>query len=174
GTPGFTVPAAVGGSTPFGITNTDFASDTTTQTTYNFSSRNFAIGSADPSRLVVVVVAARQAGTVGAASGVLINGSAASLVVSGANSANPAGATSTLDIYQLAVPTGTTATVSVTYPSAMLRAGCAVYSVLGSNGIVPSGGAIATSITVNPVIGTITVPVGGGTILGAGLSSAVG
>ncbi len=123
-----------GGGTPFGITNTDFASDTTTQTTYNFSARNFAIGSADPSRLVVVVVGARQAGTVGAASGVLINGSAASLVVSGADSTAPSGATTTLDIYQLAVSTGTTATVAVTYPSAMLRAGSAVYSILGSNG----------------------------------------
>src|SRR6185312_935711 len=166
GTPGFTVPAAVGGSTPFGITNTDFASDTTTQTTYNFSSRNFAIGSADPSRLVVVAVAARQSGIVGAASGVLINGSAASLVVSGINAVTN---TSTLDIYQLAVPTGTTATVSVTYPSAMLRAGCAVYSVLGSNRIVPSGAAIGTSTAANPSA-AITVPSGGGTVLGAGLS----
>ena len=161
-----------GGGTPFGITNTDFASDTTTQTTYNFSARNFAIGSADPSRLVVVVVGARQAGTVGAASGVLINGSTASLVVSGADSTAPSGATSTLDIYQLAVPTGTTATVAVTYPSAMLRAGCAVYSILGSNGVVPSGAAIATSLTtVNPSA-SITVPTGGGTILGAAISAA--
>jgi hypothetical protein len=154
----------VAGGTPFSIANTAFVSDTSSQTSYTFNTT--AIGSADASRLVVIAAASRQAGSVGAASGVTVNGNAATLVVSGAST----GTTNTVDIYQYALATGTTANIVITYPSAMARCGAGIYSVLGSNGVAPSGGAVATSLNNSgsssvPISGSVTVPSGGGSII---------
>jgi len=154
--------AKSGGAVSFSIANTDYVEDATSQTTYTFTGR--AIGSAAASRVVVVVVASRVSGAASAASGVTIGGSSASLVKSLATTVTN---TDTIDVYQLAIAAGTTATVVVTYPAAMARCGVAVYSVIGSNGVVPSGAAAATSASLTAPSASITVPVGGGSIVGA-------
>ena len=151
------------GVTPFGITNTASPVDATSQTAYTFTAA--AVGLADPSRIIAVIEASRNAGTVSNSTGVTINGNAATLVKAGISTAN---GTVTCNIWQLAVPSGTTADFVITYPSTMLRCGLSVYSILGSDGVAPSGSATATNSTStgSSVAGTITVPSGGGSIIG--------
>lgn len=167
------VSPAVVVTTPFGITFTDNAQDNTGQTTYTWSSRNFAVGSADSTRLVVAVVASRGGAATPTLNSVTIGGVSATSVVEGRNVV----ASTSVDltsIWQAAVPSGTTATVSAVFSGAMVRAGCAVFSVLGSNGTAPSGGAIASDSTNNASTGTITVPSGGGAIIAGCANTNVG
>jgi len=152
-------------STPFSITKTDNAEDNTGQTTYTWSSRNFAIGSADSTRLVVAAIGSRGGAATPTVSSVTIGGVAATAVVEGRN-VIASTSVDLISLWQAAVPSGTTATVSATFSGAMVRAGCVVFSVLGSNGAAPSGGAIAHDDTNNDSTGTITVPSGGGSIIG--------
>lgn len=161
--------------TPFSITKTDNAEDATSQTTYTWAGRNFAIGPADSTRLICADITARQAGTAGALTGVTIGG-----VVAAKIDESPNTNTSNLTItsrWQAAVPFGTTATVSATFNSAMLRAACVVHSILGSNGVAPSGSATAnfsgTSAS-NIATGTITVPSGGGSIIAGAVTTVTG
>lgn len=152
--------------TPFAIsqTNGTSAQDTTSQTTYTFTSQS--IGAADASRVVAAVVVSRQAGTVGDISSVTIGGVSATQVKT---CYNTAANTSVLAIWVAAVPTGTTATVSVVFPSAMLRAMVSLYRIVGSNGSVPSGAAIDClyNTSVGSVAATVTVPSGGGSVIGS-------
>jgi len=152
-------------STPFGITKTDNAEDNTGQTTYTWSSRNFAIGTADSTRLVVVAIGSRGGAATPTVSSVTIGGVSATAVVEGRN-VIASTSVDLISLWQAAVPSGTTATVSATFSGAMVRAGCIVFSVLGSNGVAPSGGAVAHDDTNNDSTGTITVPSGGGSIIG--------
>lgn len=155
--------ASVG--TPFSITFGDHAEDTTALTTYTWSSRNFAVGAADATRIVVAHIVSRQSTAI-TLNSVTIGGIAATKVV-GFNDTGSNGAIS--ELWQAAVPTGTTATVSAVMSAGALRAACAVWSVIGSNGSVPAGGAV-TSNSTNGIsqAGTITVPSGGGSIIAAG------
>ena len=153
-------------STPFGITKTDNAEDNTGQTTYTWSSRNFAIGPADSTRKIGIVIGSRGGAATPTVSSVTVNGSiSAAPVVEGRN-VIASTSVDLVSIWDAPVPTGTTATISVTFTGAMVRAGCAVFSILGSNGVTPSGGAVAHDDTNNDSTGTITVPVGGGSIIG--------
>lgn len=139
---------------------TDNAQDNTAQTTYTWSAKNFAVGTADATRLVVVDVNARFGGTIITANSCTIGGVSATKVD---ESRNTNGGASTMTTrWQAAVPTGTTATVSTTYSGLVSRAGAIVYTVLNSNGSAPTGGATANSAsTTAAVSASITVPANG-------------
>lgn len=145
-------------SVTFALAWTDGASDTSNTTTVNYGS--LAIGAADTNRIVVVAIASRMA-TVNTISSVTIGGVAATLVsgtvaqIGGTNGANSA-------IYQAAVPTGTTATVSVTYGAAAVRSAVSVYRLItGTPAATSSNNANNTSASIG---GAVTVPASGGGI----------
>lgn len=121
-----------GSSSAFSITNTDNKTDAvggvTIAYTVGGASSGAApnIGTPNPKRIVVVGIAARVGATPGV-TGVSINGSAATQVPGAA--INNAGGSS-VDFWYLAVPTGTTATVSVTFASASAVSGISVYRVI--------------------------------------------
>jgi lysophospholipase L1-like esterase len=143
------------------VAYTDTASDNTAQTTYTWTSKAFAVGTADATRLVVVDVNARFGGTVITANSCTIGGVAATKVDEARNTTG--GASTMTTRWQAAVPTGTTATVSTTYSGLVSRAGCViVYTVVGSNGAAPTGTATANNVgTTTAVSASITVPANG-------------
>lgn len=151
------------------VAYTDTASDNTAQTTYTWAAKNFAIGTADATRLVVVDVNARFGGTVITANSCTIGGVAATKVD---EARNVTGGNSTMTTrWQAAVPTGTTATVSTTYSGLVSRAGAVVYTVIGSNGSAPSGAATANNTgTTTAVSASITVPANGNALIGGGIN----
>lgn len=144
---------------------TDNAQDNTAQTTYTWSSRNFAIGAADSTRLVVVDVDVRIGGTTATANSCTIGGVSATKVDE-ARSTNGSNITMTTR-WQAAVPTGTTATISAVFSTTASRAGVTVYKVLNSNGSAPTGSATAHAVaTTAAVSATITVPTNGFALVG--------
>lgn len=153
---------------------TDSAVDNTAQTTYTWSSKAFAIGPADATRLVAADIDYRIGGTAITLNSVTIGGVAATKVDEAKNTAG--GNTSAVSRWQAAVPTGTTATVSATFSGLTSRAGILVYSVLNSNGSAPTGTATANATTATAgVSASITVPANGkalisGVMLTAGSS----
>lgn len=156
-----------GGSAPPMLTAalTDHAEDNTAQTTYTWSARAFAIGAPAPSRVIVAAITFRNTNAAQAITSVTIGGVLATAVVS-SNSGTAGGFTV---FYQAAVPTGTTATVSmVLSTTGAARAGCALYAITGSNGVAPTGGAIASDPTNSIQSGTITVPANGLALVAAG------
>lgn len=161
------VASGVGASTPFSVAYTDHAEDNTAQTTETFAGRAFNIGLAESSRVAVATITGRfvSAATI---TSVTIGGVAATKVVE-ANQ-TPGIITS---MWQAAVPTGQTATISAVFSIASVRAGVVVHRVNASNGVVPSGAAISFEVdTVTPLTGNaaITVPANGGTVFAAGYS----
>lgn len=158
---------------PITIAQTDHAEDNTAQTTYTYSAKAFAIGTADATRLVVADITWRVAGTTTTASSVTIGGIAATNI---GEARNTGGSNLTVTTrWQAAVPTGTTATVSAVFSGALSRSGIVVYTVIGSNGTVPTSGAstlaTATASTGAPSTSAITVPANGGAIVGGGVNS---
>jgi hypothetical protein len=154
--------------TPFSIAFGDHAEDNTTQTTYTWTGKAFAIGAADATRLVVAHIVARQTTAI-TLNSVTIGGVAATKIIGFNNTASD-GAIS--ELWQAAVPTGTTATVSAVFSAASLRAGCQVYSVLGSNKTLPTTGASTAAIDSTSGTatqsGTLAVPTKGGSIIVSG------
>jgi hypothetical protein len=169
--------AVLGGTVT--VTFTDHAEDATGLTTYTWAGKAFAIGTADPTRLVTAYVTGRASATTTATcTGVTIGGVAATLVTDGRNTA--AGNLLTQSAWQALVPTGTTATISATFSTAFLRAGVAVFSVTGSSGDVPLGmnvNAIASTdnSTVDPSLTTtVVVPAQGAIAVGGALGAVTG
>ena len=127
----------VGYSRTFGpaatITNTAFASDDTTQTTYTFASQ--AIGTAASTRVVIVCGGTRNSAQM--ISSMTIGGISATKAISaaGASSFNSA------EIWYAVVPTGTTATISLTLGSSAPRYAISVYA---ANGLLNAGAPTAT------------------------------
>lgn len=165
---------APGGATPFSITGTDHAEDSTGATTYTWSSKNFAIGAANATRYVGMTLVGRGIGLLGSASSVTVNGATSATFV-GKRNTQVDGNSLVTEIWVVPVPTGTTMTISVVYPSSMLRAGIAVFSILGSNGSTPAGAAVSSAEggSVASVNTAVTVPSGGGSlVVSANLNSA--
>jgi hypothetical protein len=142
----------------FDLAWTAGASDASSSTTVNYGS--LAIGAADTNRIVVVAIASRMT-TVNTISSVTIGGVPATLVsgtlaqIGGTNGSSSA-------IYQAAVPTGTTATVSVTYGAAAVRSAVSVYRLItGTPTATSSNNANNVSTSIG---GAVTVPSGGGGI----------
>lgn len=140
-------------STPFSITHIGDNSNTGGASTYTYTAQS--IGTADPTRIVVVDVV----GIAGAISTVTIGGATASHSAT-CSAINSSGTTS--DIWYLAVPTGTTATIVVTYTASALRNAIGVYSVIGTSAAFSTCGAATANGTT--VAATATIPSGGGAV----------
>lgn len=128
----------------------------TNQTTYTFT--NEPIGTASSTRVIALLIGGVGAPTV---TGVTIGGNAATHAT-GTNQ-SVAGGNSFTDIYYLAVPTGTTATIAVTMSgSGLLRIYFGVYSVVGSatTAFSAGGGATLASGTTFASPITLTMPAG--------------
>lgn len=149
--------------TPFSITYVSNNNSVTGQPSYTFTAQN--IGTADPTRIVVVGITA-AAGPTGVVSSVTMDnggGPVPAAQVSGA--AGFATTNSTLsDIWLLAVPTGTTATIVVNFAASASRTGIAVFSVIGTGASVSTGANNSTNSSVNTLSQAATIPAGGGAI----------
>lgn len=143
---------------------TDHAEDATSQVTYNFSSRNFLIGPANLNRWAIIGCTARLGTTSAASTGLTIGGVSATLVTEVPNVTG--GALTLASLYRAALPAGNTATISITYNTTMLRAGCDVYTAVGLTG-PPSAVTAVTNAAAGVVTTTsaITIPIGGAGIV---------
>ena len=138
------------GAAPFGVSlaSTDF-NTAGASTTYTFNTE--AAGAADPNRIVMVGISGGIANTT--PSGVTINGSAATHVTS----AYVNDGVDIADWWYLAVPTGTTVNIVITFNVAETRAAVSVYRIVGpsisigtaSTGTQASGTSVSATSTIS-------------------------
>lgn len=150
-----------GAAIAFSLAYTDHAEDTTGGTTISYGTKS--IGAADPNRIVVVALCNRGTVTNATVASATIGGVSATQV-SGALADNGATALWTCDMWQAAVPTGTTAAVSVTYNNASARSAIDLYRIVTGTPTRSDAGQ-ATNSTGNTNCGitssSFTVPSGG-------------
>lgn len=125
--------------------------DTVDRTTYTFSTAS--IGTAANDRIVVVGFCAR-ANAARSVSSATIGGAAATLV---GTANDTSGGADIATMWLLRQPTGTTATMTVTFSNTMLRCSCFVWAVYGSTTTLPavtdnslSGGVLSVSASARP------------------------
>lgn len=124
-------------------------------TTVNYTSID--IGAADTNRIVVVAVGSRMT-TVNTITSVTIAGVSATLV-SGTSVQQGVTNGSSGGIYQAAVPTGTTCTVTIVYGGAAARTGIAAYRLVTGT---PTATSSDNKASASPIAdGTLTIPSGG-------------
>ena len=146
------------------IEQTDSAVDATSQSTYTFGSKNFLIGPANSNRRIFVGCSSRFGTTGATANSLTIGGVSATkadevIDVSG-------GAESITTVWTALVPSGNTAAISAVYSTTMLRAGCDVYSAVGTSAAPIVGQVAHNSIAGNaPATSAITIPAHGGTLV---------
>lgn len=127
------------GSTGGGVAEvscTDDSIDTGSATTYTFSSQ--ALGTAASDRKIVVGAFAVNA--VKAVSSMTIGGVSASLVVAKTNSGGEQ-----IELWQAAVPTGTTGDVVVTWAGGQLGCGIGVFRIVGAESAAHDTGGSAAA-----------------------------
>lgn len=125
-----------------------------------YTSAAVSFGPADPTRIVVVGIAAAVGGVGNAITAVTIGGIAATRQ----QRATIAGSTQQLsaEIWTAAVPTGATGTVAVTFSGGGTSFfALSVYSLSGASGQTPSSTAQATATSTNTVSANLTVPTSG-------------
>lgn len=145
------------------INQYDHAEDATSQTTYTWSAKNFIIGTANNFRLVVVGINSRLGTTAATLNSVTIGGVAATKINEALNTTGSA--LTIQSIWYAVVPTGNTATVSATFSTAMLRAGCDLWTAVGALAIPTIGPSANNSGAANvATISAITVPSRSGAI----------
>ena len=125
-------------------------------TTITYSSLSF--GTVDSNRIIAVVACARMA-TVNTISSMTIGGISASAV---SNTIAQTGGTngSNCQMFQAAVPTGTTGSVVVTYGAATARTGITVYRIV--TGTTTATSSSSNNGSSNPLTCTLTLPGSGG------------
>ena len=144
---------------PISFTSVDTpAANTTSQTTYTFSSASF--GSAASVRVIVVAFASRANTTGRTISSVTIGGVAATAAAVGNYSSG--GASDFAAIYYAELPSGTTGDVVITFSAAMLRCALQVFRMTGQDSVTPS--ATATDTTGDPMDGDVNVVAGGAAV----------
>lgn len=155
---------AASGSVAFSFAAGDSGTDTSGLTTHTYGGSTYSIGATSAAtRIIAIGIAARSSGATSfvAASGVVIGGVTATFAV---RIVDPGSAEDATEIWWAAVPTGTTATVSVTFTSAQTRSGMQLYSIINPSSNAPSatgsGSETATSDTVSSA-STLTIPSGG-------------
>lgn len=165
---GFCAPSG-GASTAFSITaQTPPAAQTTSATSYTFSSVN--IGTASASRIVCIGVAYQESGT-SLVSSLTIGGTSATQV-SGAAATDFTNGSST-DIWCLGVSSGTTANVVVNLTgSGATRMLIASYSIAGTGAAVSTGANTDNTAAGTSTTTSATIPTGGGAIAIMDLHSA--
>lgn len=136
-------------STKPSFTYNGSANDSTDLTTYSFTS--VSIGTAATNRLVFVTVTSVASGN-RLISSATIGGISATVIESTPN----AGA-STKIIYAV-VPTGTTATISITFDSTVLRCGVGSYSIYNLKSTSPVSRANGSTWTSGAISATLSVP----------------
>lgn len=148
----------VTGRKPPSISFIGFTEDTTDLTTYSFAS--VAIGAADPTRRVVVVVHWGENAVTRSLNSATIGGVAATI------HAQTSAAIRGVAIISALVPTGTTATIALTFSGAMLRSAIGVYRALNETSASPT--ATATDITFTGAVldVNVNVPVNGWVVAG--------
>lgn len=130
---------------------------TSSTDTYSFAATD--IGAAAADRYVYVCVGGRNgaAATVRAVTAVTIGGVSASLVVG--TSATGSSQATTLDFYRALVPTGTTATIDVTFAATISECTVAVWAVTGQANLsayataADNASLITSTISLNTVAG---------------------
>jgi hypothetical protein len=142
----------------FSLTATANAVDTTSQTTYTFASQSF--GTADSTRIIAVLLGARNAGGTQIGSSASFGGVSASQAVGQLAPSNAA----VSEIWYAAVPTGTTGTVSITFAAANSRCSIQVYSIIAPSSAAPTATGASTA---NAGTTTFTIPAGGAAIGGS-------
>lgn len=116
-----------------------------------------SIGTADPTRIVVIAIASGiTAGN--AVTGVTLAGSACTHATS---TNNGSGAGASCDIWYIAVPTGTSANIVITWAGSETRSAIAVYTVIGSVGGFSVGSSSNSATGVTTLSSTATIPAGG-------------
>lgn len=158
-------PAVAASGTPFSITLASTNSNAAATSPVTFTAQG--IGTADPTRIVVVAISQGPTSTT-AVSAVTIGGNSATHAL---NSDGGGSATRT-DFWYLAVPTGTTANIVIT-AALQTRFVIGVYSVVGTS----SSFSVATATSTGSGVATlsapaITVPAGGGAIVIASVHNA--
>lgn len=140
---------------------TDNAQDNTAKATYTW--RTLAV---NPLATVVgIAIDARVgANTTAALNSLTVNGTISATKITDSRNTS-GGALSTTSVWHVPVPLGTTSiTVSAPFTATMARADIKVASIIGSNGVVPSGAAVANvtgTSTATSASATITVPTKG-------------
>lgn len=132
-----------------GVSNTHNAVDTTTTSTYTFSSVSF--GADDPTRQIVVALWTFS-GTLGAPTSVTIDGNAATLVTSAFPQGNLG-----VSIYKVSDSSGSSGSVVATYSNAGAAAAISVYRVVNASTTV-SATATDTTLTGNDLSNSISIP----------------
>ena len=146
----------------FTLAATDNATDLTGLATITFGSKNFAIGTPSPQRLVAVGFGARNNTGSFLATSVSIGGVSATNAVSQNASSLPTPCTA--EIWYALVASGTTAGISITFAGANSRAGIQVYSVVAPGVTTPAiGSGNAASGTVSS-FSPVVIPSGGAAI----------
>lgn len=154
---GFGSRRAAVSSSPVALTYVTNVTDSTDQTTYTFASTS--IGTASSDRVVVVVIGSR-ANAARSISSVTVGGNSATAIATANNSG---GGAEIAAIYAVAVPSGTTASIVVTFSAAMLRIAVGVYTLTGTGGAVTAyGTATQTPSGSSPTDSTIDCPANGG------------
>lgn len=151
------------GYVPFNISWISTAQNVASQTTYTFSGQN--IGPANKTRLVVVGIAALTANvainsvTVGGLSATQISGCLANTETSGCAS----------DLWYIKLPSISTASVVVTFASAMTRCAIQIWNVVGTGASLGASSNLFNQSTTSTtaINAAVTIPVGGGAIVNA-------
>lgn len=153
----------VGGSDP-SVTVSFQASytDSSSATTYTFSGASIGTAAADR-KVVVGVVGTRAAAGTHTVATMTIGGIAATLVKQQNVSHSDR---QTAEIWQAAVPTGTTANIVVTFDAGMRGAGIGVYAVYGA----ASAAYDTDGSNADPMSASIDVPAGG-ILIGVGVNA---
>lgn len=146
------------GTVPFSIAYVGSATNVVAASSFTFTSQN--IGTAGATRLVVVAVAYLNTGVT--ITGMTIGGSAAAQVSGAASTTNVGGDCS--DIWVLAVPAGTTATIAVTMSATAGRCAIQVFNVFGTGSSASTGANNSNASAATSLAQTATVPAGGGAI----------
>lgn len=118
-----------------------------TQSSYTFPGLN--TGAAAANRIIWVTLTVRDTGAGDMASSLTVDGSAATLVISTNNTSG--GNSSQAYLWQVALPSGTSGDVVVTFPGTVLRCRIGIYRVTGQSGVnfdadIVSGTSLSMSV----------------------------
>lgn len=149
------------------IALTDSYTSATNATSY--TGTGLSLGATASDRVIIVGVESRIATTSGDISSVTVAGNSATLIRKELNTLDGS-STNVTAVYAVALATGTTGDVVVTFPGMMLRCGFQVYRAVGTSGTTAHATA-ANSVTSGNASTTIDIPAGG-VLLAIGINAA--
>lgn len=141
------------------VSLTDNAIDATTATVYTFSGKALGVAASDR----VIVVGAFSTNAVQTVSAITVGGVSATLTVAQTNSGGEQ-----TELWQAAVPSGTTGDIVVTWTGAEVGMGIGVWRIVGAASTAHDTGGSAA----NPATDTLNIPANGVAIACAGMAAA--